>query len=224
MFRRHGGVRDVDDRRGRIRPMARKLKTYQTSLGFFDLAMAAPSMKAALEAWGADSNLFHQGAAKETNDTEVIAATMAKPGVVLRRPVGTDRPFSEHAELPTDLGDRGPTRARRKSKGQKAKKTSSRPVDKAAERKAALAFEKEQKRRELERAKEEAVRQRDRERRQQAVDKAQAALDKAEQEHAKRATAIEAEAEAIEKRLQAEKARWDKAKERLGAAVRRARG
>jgi hypothetical protein len=40
--------------------MARK-KTYQTSLGFFDLALAAPSMKAALEAWGADSNLFHQG-------------------------------------------------------------------------------------------------------------------------------------------------------------------
>jgi hypothetical protein len=47
---------------GWIRPMARKLKTYQTSLGFFDLAIAAPSMKAALEAWGADSNLFHQGA------------------------------------------------------------------------------------------------------------------------------------------------------------------
>lgn len=31
--------------------MARKLKTYQTSLGFYDLAIAAPSMKAALEAW-----------------------------------------------------------------------------------------------------------------------------------------------------------------------------
>jgi hypothetical protein len=30
--------------------MARKLKTYQTSLGFFDQAIAAPSMKAALEA------------------------------------------------------------------------------------------------------------------------------------------------------------------------------
>ena len=87
--------------------MARKLKTYQTSLGFFDLAMAAPSMKAALEAWGADSNLFHQGAAKECHDPDVIAATMAKPGIVLRRPVGTDRPFSEHAELPTDLGGGG---------------------------------------------------------------------------------------------------------------------
>jgi hypothetical protein len=45
--------------------MARKLKTYQTSLGFFDLAAAAPSMKAALEAWGGDSNLFHQGAARQ---------------------------------------------------------------------------------------------------------------------------------------------------------------
>jgi hypothetical protein len=44
--------------------VARKLKTYQTSLGFFDQAIAAPSMKAALEAWGADSNLFHQGAAR----------------------------------------------------------------------------------------------------------------------------------------------------------------
>ena len=48
--------------------MARKLKTYQTSLGFFDLAVAAPSMKAALEAWGADSNLFHQGAARQSED------------------------------------------------------------------------------------------------------------------------------------------------------------
>jgi hypothetical protein len=29
--------------------MARKLETYQTSLGFFDPAITAPSMKAALE-------------------------------------------------------------------------------------------------------------------------------------------------------------------------------
>jgi hypothetical protein len=181
-------------------------------------------MKAALEAWGADSNLFHQGAAKESHDPDVIVATMEKPGVVLRRPVGTDRPFSERAELPTDLGGEKPTKAARKSKGPKTKKPSSRPVDKAAERKAALAYEREQSRRELERAKEEAARQKDRERRQQAVDKAQAALDKAEQEHAKRAAAIQAEVEALEKRSHAEKARWDKEKERLEAALRRARG
>src|SRR6516165_6652437 len=83
--------------------MARKLKTYQTSLGFFDLAVAAPSMKAALEAWGANSNLFHDGAAKQSEDPDVIAATMAAPGVVLKRPVGSSGPFKEHAELPTDF-------------------------------------------------------------------------------------------------------------------------
>src|SRR6201996_1212577 len=85
--------------------MARKLKAYQTSLGFFDLAIAAPSMKAALEAWGADSNLFHQGAAKETDDPDVVAATMAAPGVVLKRPVGSHGSFKENAELPTDIAD-----------------------------------------------------------------------------------------------------------------------
>jgi hypothetical protein len=40
--------------------MARKLKTFQTSLGVYYLAIAAPSMKAALEDWSAKSNLFHQ--------------------------------------------------------------------------------------------------------------------------------------------------------------------
>jgi hypothetical protein len=79
--------------------VARKLKTYQTSLGFFDQAIAAPSMKAALEAWGAESNLFHQGAAKESDDPNVIAAAMAKPGVVLKRPVGSNEPFGEHSDL-----------------------------------------------------------------------------------------------------------------------------
>jgi hypothetical protein len=64
--------------------MAKKLKTYETSLGFFDLAIAVPSMKAALEAWGADSNLFHQGAARRSEDPDVIVATMAVPGALAR--------------------------------------------------------------------------------------------------------------------------------------------
>ena len=107
--------------------MARKLKTFQTSLGFFDLAIAAPSMKAALEAWGADSNLFHQGAAKESDDPDVIAATMKKPGVALRRPVGSIGSFGEHAELPTNLGDgETPTKVAGTSKGCKAKKPAAR--------------------------------------------------------------------------------------------------
>jgi len=205
--------------------MARKLKTYQTSLGFFDLAIAAPSMKAALEAWGADSNLFHQGAAKESDDPDVIAAAIKKPGVVLRRPVGSSGSFGEHAELPTNLGgDKRPTKASRKSKGKEAKKPSPHPVDKAATRKATLAFEKEQKRRERERASEEAAREKERKRRERAVDKAQTALETAEREHAKKAAAIQVEVEALEKKSQAEDARWDKEKGRLEAALRHARG
>jgi hypothetical protein len=205
--------------------MARKLKTYQTSLGFFDLAIAAPSMKAALDAWGADSNLFHQGAAKESDDPDVIAATLKKPGVVLRRAVGSDGSFGEHADLPSNLGGDGkPTKSTRKSIPHRPGKSHSRPTDKAVERKAALVYEREPKRRELERAREEAIRQKEREHRQQAVDKAQRALDKAEREHAERVASIQAEVEALEKRSQAEDARWYKEKERLEAALRRARG
>ena len=198
--------------------MARKLKTYQTSLGFFEQAIAAPSMKAALEAWGADSNLFHQGAAKESTDPDVIAATMAKPGVVLKRPVGSDGPFGEHAELPRNLSHDRRKKAAHKPSA-KAKKSSARPDD----RKAAQAYEREQQRREREEAKEEAARQRQRERRQQAVAKAQAALAKAERGHAERAGGIRDEAEALEKKSQAEEARWEKEKERLDEALRRAR-
>jgi hypothetical protein len=49
-------------------------------------------------------------------------------------------------------------------------------------------------------------------------------LDKAEQEHTNRAAAIQAEVETLAKRSQVEDARWDQEKERLKAALRRARG
>jgi hypothetical protein len=150
---------------------------------------------------------------------------MAKPGVVLRRPVGSDGSFGEHGRSAHRSGRRRKTGESdpRKSDGQKAKNPSSRPVDKGTERKAALEYERERKRREREQAREQATRQKERERRQQAVDKAQAALDKAEREHANRAAAIQAEMEALEKRSQAEAALWEKEKERLLAALRRAR-
>jgi hypothetical protein len=203
--------------------MARKLKTYQTSLGFFDQAVAAPSMKAALQAWGADSNLFHQGAAKESDDPDIIAATMAKPGVVLRRPVGSNGSFSEHAELPAKLSDTGkPTKPAATSR-RKPKRASSTPVDKATERKAALAYEREQRRRDRERAKSEIVRQKERERRQRAVDKAQAELDEAQRKHEKKTATIQDEVEPLEKRCRAEEIRWEQERGRLDKALRRAR-
>jgi colicin import membrane protein len=196
--------------------MARKLKTYQTSLGFFDPAIAAPSMKAALEAWGAESNLFHQGVAKETDDPDIVAATMAKPGVILRRPVGSEGSFKEDADLPTDLPGEG---SRRPKKARPKQKHPARKDHDKAERQPAVAFEREQARR----RKEEAAREKEREQRQRLIDKAQAALDEAEREHDERAAAIEANRAAVEKRSQAEEARWEKQKEKLKEAVRRAR-
>jgi hypothetical protein len=202
--------------------MARKLKTYQTSLGFFEQAIAAPSMKAALEAWGADSNLFHQGAAKESRDADIIAATMAKPGVVLKRPVGSDGPFGENPELPKNLDQDGRKDPARKP-STKAKKSYAQP-DKAADRKAAQAYERERQRRERDEAKEEVARQKERERKQGAIDKAQAALDKAEKAHAKRVEALRAQLEVIEMQVQAADRNWDEEVKRLKAAVQRARG
>jgi colicin import membrane protein len=204
--------------------MARKLKTFQTSLGFYDLAIAAPSMKAALEAWGAGSNLFHQGVAKETDDPDVVAATMSKPGVVLKRPAGSNGRFAEHSDLPSDLGSaKGARPERRRAKPARRAAPQKPPkISEREARKAAADFEKEQKRREAERRREEAARQRDRERREQATAKAQAALDKAEREHAKRAAAIQTEIEALEKRSRAEDDRWEKERGRLQAALRRA--
>ena len=203
--------------------MARQLKTYQTSLGFHDLAIAAPSMKAALEAWGAGSNLFHQGVARETDDPEVVAETMAKPGVVLRRPAGSHGRFAEHSGLPDDLVSDEPKG--RHEKGRNTPKNRTPPkISKQAERKAALDFEKEQKRRETARLREEAARARARAQRDKAVAKAQADLEKAERQHAAAASSIEAERAALEKRADAEDTRWQKQKAKLEAALRHARG
>lgn len=218
--------------------MPRRLKTYQTSLGFYDQAVAAPSMKAALDAWGAKSNLFHQGLAKETDDADIVAATMAAPGVVLKRPVGSDGPFTEHAELPTDLagdedksGARPKGRSKTKSKpkkrpskfGNKTATKSSRKIDDQDARRAAAAFAKEEQRRESARRKEEAARARERARREKAVAAAQAALDSARRNHQARVDEIEAERAALDERAGVEDTRWDKQRIKLEEAVRRAR-
>jgi colicin import membrane protein len=212
--------------------MARKLKTYVTSAGFFDLAVAAPSMKAALQAWGSKSNLFHHGFATESEDPKVVAATMAKPGVVLRRPVGSHGAFGEHAALPKDLPTTvvkaGPKPAKRAAKPAEKANKPSRDVadDKAAReanRRAALAFEKEEKRRESERRKEEEARAKERERRERAIAAAEAALDEARQEHDARVAEIEKERAAVDKKSEAEDARWKKKREQLEEALRSAR-
>ena len=80
--------------------MSRPLKVFQAHLGFYDTAVAAPSRAAALKAWGSRQNLFREGVASETKDPQAVTAALAKPGVVLRRPVGSNAPFSENPGLP----------------------------------------------------------------------------------------------------------------------------
>jgi hypothetical protein len=99
--------------------MPRKLKTFVTESGFFELAVAAPSMKAALKDWGIDVNLFQQGLARQTEDPAVIKAAESAPGRVLRRPIGSKQPFREGAELPEVKGA-----ARKAKSGARAKRGS----------------------------------------------------------------------------------------------------
>jgi hypothetical protein len=83
-------------------------------------------------------------------------------------PVGPDGPFGEHADLTADLGS---TQTNGESHPQvespQTEENPSWPADKAAERKATLAYEREQKRRHCEREREESARQKERDRRQQ---------------------------------------------------------
>src|SRR5689334_8266919 len=192
--------------------MPRKLKVYQTSLGFFDLAIAAPSMAAALRAWGAsESNLFQQGFARESDDKDVIAAAMAKPGVVLRRPVGSKKRFQESAELPTaealvaylrqsDEPHRKAS-APKKSVDEKPEgNTVSEKTDKEAKQRAAAAFEREERRRERQRQKKEAAAAKARGQRLVAIEKAKSALEIARRKHDERAAQIEKDRQSVERR------------------------
>ncbi len=201
--------------------MARKLKTFTTSGGFFDLAVAAPSMKAALEAWGSTRNLFHQGFAKVTDDAAIVEATMAKPGIVLRRPVGTTGAFSENAELPSHLalggGQRTPV------KRQKVVRPPGKPIDATKARAASAAFDREQKRRQAKERRKEAARARRQDRQDRAIAAAQAALDQATRDHQGKLEAIEEARAALDQKFGAEEARWKKKQEELESALRRAR-
>jgi colicin import membrane protein len=122
---------------------------------------------------------------RKKRDPAIVAATTAKPGIVLRRPVGSNGPFSEHAELPKDTFI-GKVKGR-PAKPQPKTKEPARKIDDKAGRDAALAFEREQKRRENARRKEEAAWEKERKWREQAIAKAERALEQAKREHEERA-------------------------------------
>lgn len=87
-----------------------KLKVFRTPIGFHDAYVAAPSQKAALTAWGADSNLFASGSAELVEDPELMKEPLAHPGQVIRRLRGT---LAEHvAALPKVAAATPPTEPR----------------------------------------------------------------------------------------------------------------
>jgi len=199
--------------------MARKLKVFTTSAGFFDLAVSAPSMKAALEAWGAGANLFQQGFAQQTEDPAVVKATLAQPGVVLRRPVGTDQPFQEEAEA-SEASFRGKVAKKPKAARPRRRPVLAKATDHKEESAAALAFAKERERRERQEA---AARRREAARRDRAMAAATAALEKAEARHEATVVEIEEARAALDAKAEREAGRWRREWERLEERLREAR-
>src|SRR6478609_9516322 len=64
--------------------MPRKLKVFRTPIGFHDAYVAAPSRKAALEAWGSGADLFARGGAEEVTDPKLTEEPLKHPGEVIR--------------------------------------------------------------------------------------------------------------------------------------------
>jgi hypothetical protein len=81
--------------------MPRQLKVFQTHIGFYQLIVAAPSMKAAAQAWGANPAIFARGFAAVTHDPKAVQAALSKPGVVLKRPYGQGGDFKVEPDAPS---------------------------------------------------------------------------------------------------------------------------
>jgi hypothetical protein len=115
--------------------MPRALKIFKTHIGFYDLIVAAPSMKAAAEAWEANPRIFAQGFAAVTNEPDAVKAALEQPGVVLRRPHGQSGSYKAEPDKPATPK----VTARQKQKIAKADKNRAR--EKKARKKAEAAAE-----------------------------------------------------------------------------------
>jgi hypothetical protein len=105
-------------------PPSAKLKVFRMPVGFHDAYVAAPSQKAAIEAWGSDKDVFTRGEAELVTDPALTAEPLASPGKIVKRLRGT---AAEHiAALPAEKPGR--TEAKRPAaKAKPAKKPRPRP-------------------------------------------------------------------------------------------------
>jgi hypothetical protein len=165
-----------------------KLKVFKTPIGFHDAFVAAPSRKAALEAWGASTDLFSAGIAElATGIGEGAKAALARPGTVVRVARGgeTDRPSPQ----PSPAGGRGGKAAkpaRRKPRPSRA------ALDKAEAAIAGLEDKQKRERAELANEEEKLARKRR----------------VLEDRHARAREKAEAKREAAEERYRAAMAKW----------------
>ena len=65
------------------------LKVYRLPIGFHDAYVAAPSQKAAIEAWGSDKDVFQRKQAELVEDPELTREPLAEPGKVVKKLRGT---------------------------------------------------------------------------------------------------------------------------------------
>lgn len=100
------------------------LKVYRTPIGFHDAYVAAPSQKAALEAWGADANLFARGMAEVVTDAELTTEPLARPGEVIKRLRGS---VAEQLAAAPALASKPPRRADPDSPAKPQRATKARP-------------------------------------------------------------------------------------------------
>ncbi len=168
-------------------------------------------------------NAFQHGFAKQTDDPAIIAATTAKPGVVLKRAVGSSGPFQEHAELPRTLPNLKPPKLEKRDASKASRPKASTPEPEKTKKADVISFEKARANREKERAKEEARLDREREARRSAVQKAKAALQKAKDAYEAQIEVIEREREKLDQREEREKEKWASDRKRLEDAIAKAK-
>jgi len=117
----------------------RALKVFKTHIGFYDLVVATPSMKAAAQAWGAKPTIFAQGFAAVTQDIDAVTAALAQPGQVLKRPHGEAGTYKAQPDVPPmpKVTAKDRKAAKKAQEDRNRKEAAEKRAAKAAERKAA---------------------------------------------------------------------------------------
>jgi hypothetical protein len=117
-----------------------KLKVYRTPIGFHDAYVAAPSQKAAIEAWGSDRDVFTRGEAELVTDPELTKEPLARPGEVVKRMRGSAEenlaalpPNNPKRKSRTDEQDDEPKPSRSVAQPKPKPRPSRRALDKAEE-------------------------------------------------------------------------------------------